>query len=273
MKRILLALILVIIGCHSESLETNRKNTIDDCNDKIQILNFGTFHFIGSSDASTSFIDVNDSTVQTEIKDLNKKLAEFKPTVILVEATPKANDHLQTLYWEYCNSDVEMTKYGGETGIVGFEVGRLSNTKRIYGIDDYEFRDYDYRIGERNQEYIKDPTFSQIEMESSEWDKIKTLPLIDRLLKINSKEYRDYIINRNMDALHYVNSDGTFDATDQALRLYHRNVRWFANLNKIKLKKDDRVFIIGGSAHTSFIYDMIDRSPKFCIVEASNYLR
>ncbi len=272
MKKLIPLLLTIALGCNSDSkMPTNTDNT-KPCLGKIEVLNLGIFHFTQSSDANTSYIDIDDPKVQAEIKDLNERLSQFKPTVIVVEATPAANDDMQTLFWEYCNSDIQMSQYGGETGIVGFEVGRLSQTKRIYGIDDHEFRNYDYKIGERNQKTINDPTYAQIRQESVEWLKIDKLPLIERLLQINSQEFRDYIININMDALHYVNSKGTFDATDQALRLYHRNARWFANLNKIDLKQDDRVFILGGAAHTAFLHDMIERSPKFCLVDAGNYL-
>jgi hypothetical protein len=273
MKKALILLLIITIGCNSDSITATNIDNTKTCTDKIEVLNLGTFHFTQSSDANTSFIDIEDPKVQAEIKELNKNLSKFKPTVILVEATPAVNDDLQTLFWEYCNSDIKMSRYGGETGIVGFEVGRLSQTERIYGIDDHEFRNYDYKIGERNQKTINDPTYAQIRQESIEWDKIDKLPLIERLLQINSQEFRDYIININMDALHYVNSKGTFGATDQALRLYHRNARWFANMNKIDLKSDDRVFILGGAAHTAFLHDMLERSPKFCLIDAAYYLK
>ena len=273
-KYLLLLSIVLLLGCKND-FEPNR-NLLEvqskECDGKIPVLNFGTFHFLFSTDANTSFIDINDQEVVNEIRELNLRIAKFKPTVILTEETPEKNAKLQTKYKEYVSTNDSLSTYGGEVGLVAFEVGKLSDCERIYGIDDHEFRNYDYRIGDRNQQNINDPTFAQIKKESKEWDRIESLPVIERLSQTNTEAYRNFMININMDDLHYVNSDGTFDATDQALRLYHRNARWFANVNKIELDTNDRVFILGGAAHTAFLHDMFERSPKFCLVNVEEVL-
>ena len=273
-KYILLLSIILLIGCETDFKPNRNQREVQSkkCDGKIPVLNFGTFHFLFSTDANTTFIDINDPEVVNEIRELNLRIAQFKPTVILTEDIPEINTELQSKYKEYVGNNDSLSTYYGEVGLVAFEVGRLSDCKRIYGIDDHEFRNYDYKIGDRNQQHINDPTFAQIKKESKEWDKIDSLPLMERLIQTNTEAYRNFIININMDNLHYVNSDGTFDATDQALRLYHRNARWFANINKIELDTNDRVFILGGAAHTAFLHDMFERSPKFCLVNVEEIL-
>ncbi len=157
--------------------------------------------------------------------------------------------------------------------LVLFEVGKLSDCKRIYGIDNHEYSNYDWQIGIRNQEKINDPTYNLLFSQFEESKKIDTLPLVERMSKINTKEYGDLMINLNFDGLHYFNSEGTFDATDQAATYYHRNLRWFANMNKIELTKDDRVLMLSGASHSAFLQDLIARSPKFCLMDVQDYLK
>jgi len=267
--------ILLFLSCESNNLRENESSYIEKekCEDKIQVLNLGVFHFVQSNDGSTFYINVHDAEVQKEIIELNRRLARFKPTVILSEYPPDENQIKHEKYIEHLEAEGLLTNFWGELGLVAFEVGKLSGCKRIYGVDDLEYAEYDWRIGSRNQEKIKDATFDKIMQESDNWDrKEEKLSLIERLKMSNTQAYMDFMININMDDLHYVNSEGTFDATDQAARLYHRNLRWFANINKLDLTNDDRIFIMGGSAHTAFLNDMFKRSPKFCLVDVQEYL-
>ena len=47
----------------------------------------------------------------------------------------------------------------------------------------------------------------------------------------------------------------------------------YSNLNRIQLKKTDRVFILMGAAHTAFFRDFISRSPKYKMVNTFDYLK
>ena len=52
-----------------------------------------------------------------------------------------------------------------------------------------------------------------------------------------------------------------------------KNLKEQNKLNRIKMKKDDRVFILMGGAHTAFLRDFIKRSQKFEMVETLDYLK
>jgi len=47
----------------------------------------------------------------------------------------------------------------------------------------------------------------------------------------------------------------------------------YSNLNRIPMNKNDRVFILMGSAHTAFLREFIKRSPKFEMVNTFDYLQ
>jgi hypothetical protein len=73
----------------------------DKFDDAIPVLNFGTFHMGFTSDANSVDFDENDRKNQEDVKKVAKMLAEFKPTVIIVETPPSFNEALQKEYSEY----------------------------------------------------------------------------------------------------------------------------------------------------------------------------
>lgn len=58
---------------------------------KIPILNFGTFHFGYTSDVNSVEFEEHYEENKKLVNEIDKKLAEFKPTIILVEYEPKYN--------------------------------------------------------------------------------------------------------------------------------------------------------------------------------------
>ena len=59
---------------------------------KIEGLNFGTFHTAGTTDAKKVEFDQSDKKNRTGTYEIAKMLAEFKPTVISVEVVPAENE-------------------------------------------------------------------------------------------------------------------------------------------------------------------------------------
>ena len=51
---------------------------------------------------------------------------------------------------------------------------------------------------------------------------------------------------------------------DNAAKFYHRNMKIYSNLNRIPMTKQDRVFIIMGSAHTAFLREFINNVNNIC---------
>ncbi|MFO7846426.1 MAG: hypothetical protein R6V27_07685, partial [Balneolaceae bacterium] len=69
--------------------------------DKIEVLNFGTFHMGFTNDANTTEFDENDRKNQERIHQVAERLAEFDPTVIIVEHQPQENEAIQEEYHQY----------------------------------------------------------------------------------------------------------------------------------------------------------------------------
>lgn len=286
MIRIYIVLVIVVLTTVSctkqktnEVLEKKDKEKQEEISSdlrRIPILNFGTFHMGDTSDASKTEFDEHDKKNQEEVHEIAKMLAAFKPTVIIVETTPSYNEKLQSLYKQYIDDPEMKFKNPDEIELLAYELGRLSNTKRIYGID--HKMSYNYNIGSQikneldavwYEKYYKDPLSFYPSVNSDE----NTLNLLDKLKQTNQDRFLDFLITVNADMLTHAGTKDNFEGADEAAKYYQRNLRMYSNLNRIELKENDRVFILMGASHTAFFRDFISRSPKYVMVKTSDYLK
>jgi len=287
MKQTILLLCLLFLSCNTknESQELKNKSLTEQKSDKIKVLNFGTFHFGYTPDANKTEFDEHSDDAQKEIREISKMLAEFKPTIICIENLPKFNDEINKAYQEFLNTPSTLNTNYGESSMIGFDVGRLSNVKKIYGIDNH--MGYNYSVGDfienspDHENAIDSKTYLQLTNEpfkeypemakrEANYDK---LSLLEKLKLINEPIHLDYSINTNADKLLYVGIDDGFEGADNAAIFYHRNMKIYSNLNRIPMTKKDRLFIIMGAAHTAFLREFMKRSPKFEMVNTLEYLK
>jgi uncharacterized protein YfkK (UPF0435 family) len=284
-KLILLSCILAIYSCkETKNNESNNKieqnitseNVINEDLKKIAILNLGTFHMGETSDANKTEFDENDKKNQLAIHEIASKLALFRPTVIIVETPPSYDKKLQAEYSEYLTNPKMNFKTPSEIELLAYELGRLSGTKRIYGID--HKMGYNYNIGNElvnsidsiwHNKYYKDPLkyYPQINVDENK------LSLLDKLKLTNQNTYLDFLIEVNAEMLSHVGSEKGFEGADEATKYYQRNIRMYSNLNRINLKEDDKVFILMGASHTAYLREFISRSPKYRMVNTFEYLK
>lgn len=255
----------------SESKNEQSDNQIN----KIPVLNFGTFHMGFTTDANKTRFDQNDKKNQKEVHAIAEKIAAFKPTVIIVENLPEFNDKLQGDYKSYIENPNMFIKNPSEVELLAFELGRLSGTKRIYGID--HKMSYNYLIAKDIDNQI-DPAFVNTFYNDplSYYPNVNvdenTLTLLEKLKLTNTNEYLDFLMTMNADVMTLVGTEGNFEGADEATKYYQRNLRMYSNLNRITLHKNDRVFILMGASHTGFFRDFLQRSPKFKLVDPFDYL-
>ncbi|CAL2082261.1 conserved protein of unknown function [Tenacibaculum sp. 190524A02b] len=286
MKRIyvlFIVFVLIITSCKQQTKKVvlaensieKKKNSITDLK-KIQVLNFGTFHMGKTLDENKTEFDEHDKKNQQEVHKIAKMLAVFKPTVIVVETPPTYNKKLQSLYKKYLNNPEIKFKNPDEIELLAYELGRLSNTEKIYGID--HKMSYNYNVGgeikneidaEWHDKYYQNPLQYYPEVNYSE----KELNLLGKLKQTNHDRYLDFLITVNADMLTHVGTNESFEGADEAAKYYQRNLRMFSNLNRLELKEDDRVFILMGASHTAFFRDFISRSPKYKMVDTFEYLK
>lgn len=283
----LFLIILILFSCNTEREDKKIEEETQDQpgSDKIKVLNFGTFHFGETPDANKTEFDEEDKDRQKEVRAISKMIAEFRPTIICVEKLPEQNDQLNSSYREFLKNPSELNTENGEISMIAFDVARLNDIEKIYGIDNH--MGYNYSLGdfiENSPEYenaIDPETYLEIKNtpfkdhpEIAEREKnYGQLSLLEKLRLTNEPIYLDYLINTNADKLLYVGIDDGFEGADNAAIFYHRNMKIYSNLNRIKMDKNDRVLILMGAAHTAFLREFINRSPKFEMVETSGYLK
>lgn len=280
LKVAIFTLLLFSLGCHEKRLHTeqnylhSRDNQTEN-SEKIPILNFGTFHFGNTSDATTTEFDEHDKENQKQAHIVAKKLSTFQPTVILVEYPPEYNEKLVKDYKGYLENPEISFENPTEVELLAFELGRISGVQRIYGID--HRMGYQYNIGNEiensidsawHNKYYDNPESFYPEIDINE----DSLNLIEKLKLVNQNQYLDFLIAVNADMLTHAGSTEEFEGADEAAKYYQRNLRMYSNLNRVELDKNDRVFILMGASHTAFFRDFISRSPKYAMVNTFEYL-
>lgn len=278
---ILVAIVLLISSCTKQKTnETTNEKIIKQERQsdlkKIPVLNFGTFHMGETADATKTEFDEHDKKNQKEVHKIAAMLAAFKPTVIIVETPLSYNEKLQSLYQQYIDNPEMEFKRPDEVELLAYELGRLSNTKRIYGID--HKMSYNYNVGAEikneldpawHNKYYKNPLkfYPEVNYDENE------LNLLEKLKQINHDRFLDFLITVNADMLTHAGTKGNFEGADEAAKYYQRNLRMYSNLNRLELNEDDRVFILMGASHTAFFRDFISRSPKYTMVNTFDYLK
>ena len=96
-KFIITALASLIINL-AKAQEKIFKTKFDDA---IPVLNMGTFHMGYTSDAHKTEFDKHSTENVRQVHEIAKMLAKFKPTIIVVETTPKYQDIIRKNYLAY----------------------------------------------------------------------------------------------------------------------------------------------------------------------------
>lgn len=244
--------------------------------EKIPVLNFGTFHMGFTPDANSTEFDEHDKENQEKVHQIAEQIALFEPTVILVETVPEYNEKLQAEYREYLENPDMRFENPSEVELLAYEVGRLSGTKRIYGID--HKMNYNYRIGQEIENTVDSTWYNRYYENLTEfypevYFKQDSLSLAENLKLHNEDGYLDLLIAVNADMLTHAGTENGFEGADEAAKYYQRNLRMYSNLNRIDLNKNDRVLILMGATHTAFFREFISRSPKYKMVDTFEYLK
>lgn len=276
-----MCLLVALVACSETPSEEEPSVTVSPAgagihDNRIQILNLGTFHMGFTSDSESTEFNEKDLENQRRVHEIARKLVEFDPTVILIEGLPEEDEQLRNEYLQYVNDPDMVIQSPSEVELLAFELGRLCGTERIYGIDhrmSYNYliaREVDNAIDSATvYDYYSNPFRNTPDLNVDE----DTLNLLDHLRMINDDRYLDFMMAINADILTHVGTEDGFEGADEAVRFYHRNLRIYSNLNRINLSEDDRVFILMGAAHTAFLRDFIRRSPKYRAVDPFIYLK
>jgi hypothetical protein len=298
MKKLIfgIAILTLFISCNQkndkENQQSEKTNPIEDPNlfigkHKPKAMVLGVFHFkdAGLDSYKPKFpFNILEPKRQSELDTLLEKIAEYKPTKILVEWNRIKMDSLtNSWYQEYLNDKTTLEGKSNEVFQIGFKLAKKLGHNRIYcsdatadwfGVDlDWDNYDEDAYLKsqgqfEKSTRYDYD-TFYEIE------DSLKTTQtLTEHLLMMNDplnrlKSHQVYLTENVLEGAgdNYLGADGV-------ARWYRRNLRIFANTYDITdFSKQEKVLLIYGAGHVWQLRQFFNDSPDFEYVEVNNYLK
>lgn len=264
--------IVLLISSFAASMQAQQFK--DKFNEAIPVLNIATFHMGNTSDANTTEFDEHNADNKRSIHEIAGEIAVFKPTIIIVEELPENNEKLRKAYFEYLENPDKKYENPGEIELLAFEIGRLSHTSKIFGIDYKEPYNYSLYYNLKNKQ--EDETYQKYGelVEESEKKYPEDQMTFRELFKFNNHpQVLDMLININADMLTYVFTKDKNEGADEAAKMYHRNLVMFSNLNKIQINKNDRIVLLMGGTHTAFFMDFLKRSPKYKQESVLKYIK
>lgn len=271
------------------------------------ILLLGTFHFQDRGlDAYQPQYDVGilSPRRQEEVREVVERLARFQPTKIAVERRPDRQAELDREYDAYLSGTFQLP--GDEVYQLGFQLAKRLKHARVYGIDAWG-RYYEppldleayaaNRTTKELQQFLTerfafDPVreltqYAEAHGQAAlvaQWregiqaagergDQAKTQRTIRETLLLANREesiwqsHHPYLVG-----LFKIGAGNEYPGVDFVTAWYSRNLRIFANLQRITEPTGDRILLIIGGGHVPILRHCILASPEYTLVEVHDYL-
>jgi Family of unknown function (DUF5694) len=272
-----------------------------------RVMLLGTFHF---HDAGLDWyrsqydIGVLSDQRQREIHDVVTRLAAFAPTKIAVERRPDCQAELDRQYHDYLHNLFSLP--GSEIYQLGFRLAQRLGHPRIYGIDAWG-RYYDpplelesYGQGRTTKElnqFLEDQfhfdpndTIRQYAQRHGQehyitaWQQTLAATAQADDLGKTTHSIRENLVRCNREQVLLENHgfyltgwfkigvDHEYPGVDWVTAWYSRNLRIFANLQRITEDVGERILVIYGLGHIPLLRHCVLASPDYALVEVHDYL-
>jgi hypothetical protein len=251
---------------------------------EVKVLTLGTFHFgfpnldIKKIDKENQ-IDVLAPEYQDEISDIVSRIAEFRPTIIAIEVSPKQQARTDSLYKEYLAGNYALGRSEHEQ--IGFRLAKLFKLEKLYCTNDWG----------RLPDAINEVVYGQDSVENQKFmdffynnpDSLvfyerahvfKTDGILEELRQCNNEEHlRKDLGNYLTSIFKYQTEEAPFFGVDFTTGWwFNRNLRIFRNIQRIPTKSGDRILVIYGSGHMNILNLLFDASPEYEFIRINNYL-
>jgi hypothetical protein len=251
----------------------------------IKVMTLGTFHFsfpnldqiqIETSDQ----IDVLAPVYQKEIEGLVERLAEFHPSILVIERQPDRQAEIDALYRGYLAGTHVLSR--SEEQQIGFRLAKRLGLEHLYCVDEWgQFTESVRRLIEsegspeaaRFEKYFtENPDVGKIDVRKPAF---KTQGIIAELRRLNDpeaikKSMGHYLIG----VFKYEEKPGDFIGVDfESGRWFNRNLRILRNIQRIAAKPGDRILVIFGAGHLNLLNYFFECSPEYELVSPLPYLK
>lgn len=242
-----------------------------------EILLLGTFHFMESS------FDFYTDKVQDELDHLTKKLLEFHPDTVAVEAAMHQQEVVSESYQKFNLKDLRNPEkmrsetlgsihmfgqtcpitYNNEAIQIGYKLGKLLNLDDIYAIDE------DIDLGEsatKLMPFLTD-TINELNKNTNRHEKDSIIELYKYYNSAKwSKLNHNIYIRANA-----IKLDGFYTGVEMNTKWYERNLKIFANIQQLA-EKSKKLFILYGAGHLQLLKDFINADNNLHLVDVYQYL-
>ena len=243
-----------------------------------EILLLGTFHYMESP------IDFYSPEVQKELDMLVSSIALFQPDAVAVEAAVDAQSSIDEAYVRFRLEDLQNGEkmqtetlgeiftfgqrhpicYNSESVQIGFRLGKLLGHDKIYAIDDDSLLD---------MEVLKHPTLfledamnvMMADVSRHEADSIAELYKYYNSTGFSKMNHSVYI------QANAIRTKGRYDGAEMVAKWYERNLKIFANIQRLAEKKK-RLFVLYGAGHLQIIRDLINADDHLKLSDIYTYL-
>lgn len=252
---------------------------------KTEVLTLGTFHFdFPNRDvvqyASSEQIDVLQPAYQKEIERIVELLAQFKPTIIVIERDPAEQAKTDSSYSSYLQGTYTLDR--NEEEQIGFRLAKKLGLKKLYCVNAWgSFTERVGRIayGKDSVEAQKFYDYFKQNPDSAKQYRVKhvfkTKGILADLKQLNDpehirKDFGNYLIG----LFSYESSPYDFTGVDfQTGRWFNRNLKIFRNIQRIEQGPSDKILVIYGAGHLNLLNYFFECSPDHRLVNTLKYLK
>lgn len=244
-----------------------------------RILLLGTFHF---QDKGLDMykpqhqLDVFSEPRQREIAEIVDQLARFAPTKIAIEDMPAHQTGVDDSYRAYARGEADLGAW--ESHQIGFRLAKRLGHLRVWCVN---ARDRHYESPSTPETYAREHGQEHL---LSEWtprfmawyahgDRRKTeRTLRETLLAMNAEDalfrmHGHYLVDRFK-----IGAGDAYPGPDRITAWFNRNLRIFANLQRITERPDERILLVIGAGHVPILRHCVQASPEYTLAEVAAYL-
>jgi hypothetical protein len=292
MKKLIYGIsILFLFASCKTAKEIQKTDPINDPslfigNHKAKAMVLGVFHF--SNPQLDSYkpkfpFDILEKQRQSELDILLEKIAEYRPTKILLELNRIEMDSLTNeSYQSYLKGKFLIDDKNNEVYQIGFKLAKKLNHHRVYCSDadakwfgvNLDWDKYDAEAYLKSKGQYEKTTRYDYESLYKLQDSLKTIQSLTRMLNMLNnpvgrlKDHQAYLTNILEGA------GDNYLGADNVGRWYRRNLRIFSNAYDFtNFNKEERLLLIYGSGHVWLLRQFFMDSPDFEYVEANDYLK
>lgn len=253
---------------------------------RVKVMTVGTFHFnfpnldVQKTDESDK-IDVLEQKYQIEIESIVSKLAKFKPTIIVIERTPREQKKMDSLLKNYI--EARHTLQRNEEQQIGFRLAKRLNIHRLYCVDEWgNFTSALAKIIDGSADSAKIMKFEGYYEHNADSTKryiapsvFKSKGITEQLRQMNQpsaikKSLGSYLIG----IFKYEDNPNDFTGVDfETGRWFSRNLKILRNIQRIRTKESDRILVLYGAGHLNLLNYFFECSPEYELVNPLKYLQ